>query len=59
MTLKNLAHEFVKRPLPFQNPSSHIRLKPAHNAGDDRPRLRNINAGARKPNEDAATMLRA
>jgi hypothetical protein len=54
-----MAHDFVKQPLPFQNLSSHIRLKPAHNVGDDRPRLRNVNAGARKPNEDAAIMLRA
>jgi hypothetical protein len=56
MRLKKQGHEFVKSPLPFQNSSSHIRPKPARNAGDDRPRLRNVNAGARKPNEDAANM---
>jgi hypothetical protein len=47
-----MARDFVNRGLPFIELHAHICLKPTE--GDDRGRLRNVNADPRIPNEDAA-----
>ena len=47
-----MARDFVSRPLPLGEVRAHICLKP--DEGDDRGRLRNVNADPRIPNEDAA-----
>jgi hypothetical protein len=47
-----MARDFVKKALPFSASHAHIWLKP--DEGDDRGRLRNVNADPRIPNEDAA-----
>ena len=49
-----MARDFVNRGLLFIELHAHICLKPTE--GDDRGRLRNVNADLRIPNEDAAIM---
>jgi hypothetical protein len=52
------AHEIVSGPLPIRKADAHISRKPK-NDGDDRWVVEQRQYARRKPNEDAATMLRA